>query len=271
MEISKMYCASKKIQDPEQIEKYVDKIADEAVTPQELLDIAANAEKMIDDLCVTVIEYDTNTKLISSDAPIVLWNTFEKNGVGYMCMGLVIFFPICPTKLITIYDGKMYSRNKGKQYIISNDENEVRNLNIIQYLSAEQIVFALKKDDFDFVNEQVIEQRKKEREIAPISALGTKDNKMILEQNRRIYFECDLSFALLSHNVRKIIYPCREAMSRIWSQEWENKLYAREKSLPALVELIPNMQKDVGATRKELKRGCHLMTNFVKQYWRNSN
>ena len=140
MEISKMYCASKKIQDPEQIEKYVDKIADEAVTPQELLDIAANAEKMIDDLCVTVIEYDTNTKLISSDAPIVLWNTFEKNGVGYMCMGLVIFFPICPTKLITIYDGKMYSRNKGKQYIISNDENEVRNLNIIQYLSAEQIV-----------------------------------------------------------------------------------------------------------------------------------
>ena len=271
MEISKMYCASKKIQDPEQIEKYVDKIADEAVTPQELLDIAANAEKMIDDLCVTVIEYDTNTKLISSDAPIVLWNTFEKNGVGYMCMGLVIFFPICPTKLITIYDGKMYSRNKGKQYIISNDENEVRNLNIIQYLSAEQIVFALKKDDFDFVNEQVIEQRKKEREIAPISALGTKDNKMILEQNRRIYFECDLSFALLSHNVRKIIYPCREAMSRIWSQEWENKLYAREKSLPALVELIPNMQKDVGATHKELKRGCHLMTNFVKQYWRNSN
>lgn len=271
MEISTMYCASKGMQYPEQIEEYVNKIADEAVTPQELLDIAVNAEKMIDDLCVTAIEYDTNAKLISSDAPIILWNTFEKNGLGYMCMGLVIFFPICPTKLVTIYDGKMYGRNKGHQYIVSKDENEVQNLNMIQYLSAEQIVFALKKYDFDFLNEAVIEQRKKEREKSSISTLGTKDNKMIMEQNRRIYSDCDLSFALLSHNIRKIIYLCREAMPRMWSQEWENKLYMKEETIPLLVKEIPNMGKNIRATRKELKRGCHLMTNFAKQYWANDN
>ena len=270
IEIASMYCANKGLQYPKQIEEYVNKIADGAVTPQELLDIAVNAEKMIDDLCVTVIEYDTNAKLISSDAPIILWNTFECNGLGYMCMGLVIFFPISPTKLVTIYDGKMYTRNKDQQYIVSNDEKEVKNLNTIQYMSAEKIVFALKTDDFDFVDDAVIKQRKKEREKSPISALGTKDKKMIIEQNRGIHLECDLSFALLSHNIRKIISPCREAMPRTWMQEWENKLYKREELIPLLAQQMLDMEKGVGATRKELKRGCHLMTNFALQYWTKS-
>lgn len=270
IEIASMYCANKGLQYPKQIEEYVNKIADGAVTPQELLDIAVNAEKMIDDLCVTVIEYDTNAKLISSDAPIILWNTFECHGLGYMCMGLVIFFPISPTKLVTIYDGKMYARNKDQQYIVSNDENEVKNLNTIQYLSAEKIVFALKTDNFDFVDDAIIEQRKKEREKSPISALGTKEQKMIIEQNRGIYLDCDLSFALLSHNIRKINYSCREAMPRTWMQKWENKLYKREELIPLLAQQMPDMEKGVGITRKELKRGCHLMTNFALQYWTKS-
>ena len=271
MEISSMYCDSKGLQYSDQIEEYVNKIAYQAVTPQELLDIAVNAEKMIDDLCVTIIEYDTNAKLISSDAPIILWNTFECHGLGYMCMGLVIFFPISPTKLVTIYDGKMYTRNKGQQYIVSDDENEVHNLNIIQYVNAEKIVLALKTDDFDFVDNTVIEQRKKEREKSPISALGSKDKKMITEQNRGIHLECDLSFALLSHNIHKINYSCREAVPRMWTQEWENKLIMKEEAIPLLAQQMPNMETNIGATRKELKRGCHLMTNFAKQYWSKSN
>jgi len=101
--------------------------------------------------------------------------------------------------------------------------------------------------------------------------LGSKDKKMLTERNRGIHLDCDLSFALLSHNIRKINYSCREAVPRMWTQEWENKLYMREEAIPLLAQQIPNMETNIGATRKELKRGCHLMTNFAKQYWSKNN
>ncbi len=83
------------------------------------------------------------------------------------------------------------------------EEEEIYHLNAYQYISAERIVYGKEKMDLDFVREPLKDERRKNRAVNPVHALGTSDSKLIAMSNKRIIHDCNLSFTYLSHEIRK--------------------------------------------------------------------
>lgn len=154
-----------------------------------------------------------------------------------------------------------------EQYTVVFDENEVIHLNIMQYISAEKIIYAQDKEDLLFINEDVEIERGKNRNQDPVQKLGTDNQEMLIYSNRRVIHECDLSFARLGHAVRKIPYPCREAVSRTYENGWQWKLHQKEEIFPIIMKQVPGMKEDMNMTIKDAKRGCKQMTRFAEIYW----
>lgn len=268
-ELARLYCVHKNIAyDNQQEEKFM-KIAKDGVDPIEILKIALDAEELIEDLELKIICYKTTNKLVSSDVPVILINRFEEHAIGYSCMGLILFFPVGNDKMVVIYDRGMYAAigTEDEQYIVAYDENEIVHLNIMQYISAEKIIYAQDKEDLLFINEDVKTERAKNRSQDPVQKLGTDNHEMLIYSNRRVIHECDLSFARLGHAVRKIPYPCREAVPRIYENGWQKKLYQKEEIFPAIMKQIPGIKEDMNMTIKDAKRGCKQMTRFAEIYW----
>ena len=62
--------------------------------------------------------------------------------------------PISSHTLVVVYDSKMYTQFRGQQYIEIHDDEEVNNLNILQYISAEKILFASRLDELNRFGEK---------------------------------------------------------------------------------------------------------------------
>lgn len=262
-EIAKMYLKRDQISD-EEADNFFEDYAKKMTSPDKSLDMVAAHEDIVEDLDVIIIECKTKSKLISSDAPIICINAFEPHAVGLGCMGLIMFFPACENKLVVIYDGKMYTANKKITTIL--DEEEIYHLNAYQYISAERIVFAKEKRDLEFVGESLKEERRKNRAIKPVQSLGAAESKLIAMSNKKIIRDCNLSFAHLSHEIRKIPQVCREGVQRKWERGWQDKLRNKATILPQIMKIHP--ETNSGLTIKEVKRGCRLMANYAEKYWR---
>lgn len=234
-------------------------------SPEKSLEMVASIEELIDDLEVIVLDCISEVKLISSDAPVICINPFEPHGVGFGCIGLIIFFPVSDSKLVVIYDGKMYKANRNISVV--SDKQEIYNLNVYQYISAERIIYGKNKEDLEFVSDDLKDERMGNKAIKPVHSLGPLESKMIVMSNERIMYKADLSFAHLSHDIRKIPLTCREAVPRKWEQGWQDKLKHKESIMPQLIKLRVIDQGDIGITAKQVKRGCRLMTNYAEKYW----
>lgn len=250
----------------EEFGDFLEQKAKEMTSPEKTLEMVASIEELIEDLEVIVIDCISEAKLISSDAPVICINPFEPHGVGFGCMGLIIFFPVSDSKLVVIYDKKMYKSNSNI-FVIS-DKQEIYNLNAYQYISAERIIFGKSKEDLEFVSDDLMDERVKNKEIKPVHSLGSLESKMIVMSNERIMYRGDLIFAHLSHEVRKIPLTCREAVPRKWEQGWQDKLKHKESIMPQLIKLRTINKDEIGMTAKEIKRGCRLMTNYAEKYWK---
>ena len=264
-EVAKVYLRKEEISD-EESESFFEEYAKKMTSPEKALEMTASFESVIADLKVIVIECKTKTKLISSDAPVICINPFEPHAIGFGCMGFLMFFPACDSKLVVIYDGKMYKANKNITAIL--EEEEIYHLNAYQYISAERIVYGKEKKDLDFVRESLKEERRKNRAVKPVQALGSLDSKLIAMSNKRIIHDCNLSFTYLSHEIRKIPLVCREAVPRIWEKGWQDKLRNKEIILPQIMRSHREEKEKPGLSIKEIKRGCRLMSNYAEKYWR---
>lgn len=250
----------------EEFGDFLEQKAKEMTSPEKSLEMVESLEEVIDDLEVMVIDCISESKLVSSDAPVICINPFEPHGVGFGCMGLIIFFPASDSKLVVIYDGKMYKLNSNISVI--SDEQEIYNLNAYQYISAERIIYGKRKSDLEFVSDNLRDERTKNKEIKPVQSLGPLESKMIMMYNERIRYRGDLSFGHLSHEIRKIPLTCREAVPRKWEQGWQDKLKHKECIMPQLINLQAINKDEIGMTAKEIKRGCRLMSNYAEKYWR---
>lgn len=155
--------------------------------PANLLDMTNTLFPLVNDLAVKVINYQCDEKLISSDNPILVSNRIYRS-VGFANAGLILVFPISPEHLVVIYDKNIYKNTVN--YSISNNKNEVRQLNKLQVINANNNVFGL--DEYFFKNTNImlnstINQRKTHWEsILNINTLGTKSQKLSLFENRRL-------------------------------------------------------------------------------------
>lgn len=267
IECGKMLYANKGWVFDEEAEKICKDRASSEITPAENLEEAMNVSKYLDDLDVVVINYNTSSELISSDVPVIAINPFHQLTIGYACMGIILFFPVSRHQLVVIYDGKMYSRFRNKQFMDIEDETEVYHLNAFQYVSAETILFSYRADELCGFSDSVKEARDKCRNKEPISILGPEQNKIIFSGMRLTLYDCELSFGQLSHQYRRIPFTCREAIPRQWDEGWERKLNIKEQVIMTIMREKPEIMADSGFTKKDLKLGYRRMASVAKNYW----
>ncbi|MGL5717988.1 MAG: DUF4238 domain-containing protein [Paraclostridium sp.] len=106
----------------------------------DLIDICEGAIESIDDLNISLIKFNTEEKLITSDMPIIMINPFSPSQVGIAMIGIIILFPVSPDKLVMIYDSKIYT--ECNSFMTISNEKDVINLNKYQMISAEERILS---------------------------------------------------------------------------------------------------------------------------------
>lgn len=239
-------------------------------TPAENIAIVDRLIPLIDDLGVLIITYDTNSELISSDTPVIAINPFYPPSIGYACMGLILLFPISRNKLIVLFDSKMYPRFRNSLYIDSQDEDEVHNVNVLQLISAEKILFSHSGIEFSKFTDTEWKARKANRKEDTISTLGPEGNKILVSSMRKAIYDCSLSFGQICHRFKRIPFVCKEAPPRLWDDKWGNKLSIKADILSEVFKMSPELLSKHGITSKELRRGCKRMASATMAYWNQS-
>jgi len=118
--------------------------------------------------------------------------------IGYGCVGLVILYSISPTDLVVIYDSKMYKSNPLGQYYVSCNEEDVIELNSLQYVSAEKVLLG-DSSSFPTLHDELVEARSNSRNRKTVTKLGTDDNQLLIMGMRQTYYRCKLSFTHINH------------------------------------------------------------------------
>lgn len=268
IECSKCICADKGWKyEADVIEELCEQRANESITPAETLQFAEQYLDSIKDLSVVIIEYKTKRELFSSDVPVISINPFHQQTIGYGSMGLIMLFPISPHHLVVIYDEKMYPRFKGKLYVELSNEKEVLNLNILQLISAEKILFGKEPNVFSSLNAQHWNERERNRISKAVHALGSNTQKMIGMSLRKTIYDCEFSFGKIHPSFLSIPYPCKEAVPRMWEKEWEDKLNMKANMMSQIAAFHPDMLKNLGLTKKEFRHGFESMAKAAKKYW----
>ena len=126
------------------------------------------------DVDYRLLNNESKTDFITSDAPVVLYNQFlpdRKYGTntGLKMRGLEIFFPIDSKKSILFFDPTSYSIGEevGKTMSVRN-ESDINEINKLQICSAEKKIY-FKEDDLNIekIHEKAIQYRRKLGSTAP--------------------------------------------------------------------------------------------------------
>lgn len=268
IEYFKSICADKGWKyDANVIEKLCEERANESISPAEILQFSEQYVSSIKDLSTVIIEYKTQSKLFSSDVPVISINPFHKYTIGYGCMGLIMLFPISSHQIVVFYDENMYPRFKGKTYVELTNESEVLNLNVLQLISAEKILFGKDESVFYPINAKHWIWRERNRNSKAVHTLGSSTQKIIGTSLRKTIFDCTFSFGKIHPDFVGIPFPCKEAVPRIWEKQWEEKLNIKSETMPQIVAHQPDILRTFGLTKKELRLGLEKMVRATKNYW----
>lgn len=131
------------------------------------------------DLEFKLIVNNTKIPFITSDYPIIRYNQFFERRkkvsgtTGFGCKGLEIFFPISAKNMILFYDHWAYKiGHKKKDPIIIKEENDIIQLNVLQFLNCDKTVFYNQE-----ITMEVIEN------INRISKKFEKPNQVVLNEH----------------------------------------------------------------------------------------
>jgi hypothetical protein len=222
-------------------------------------DRLAEQEKIVTDLKISVIKFNTISKLITSDFPLIVLNAFCMGNGGLGIAGVFIIIPISTDKIIVIYDNKMYKNLP--LYSTNTNQEDVLTLNKIQILNAEDRIIANCNGDLlQNISNEILSERieflKKEK--------VTKAKGLNNINFSRIPYKFSLSFCDLIKTARNIPADCREPMSRIYKEEFWKKLIFSAYILPDLLKKNDDFPKSL---LKERKEGYKKMLHYMEHYW----
>lgn len=139
-------------------------------------------EKAVDycmDLNVKLLSNRSNVPFITCDNPLIKYNQYLERhkffggSTGYGSKGLQLFIPISPFHTLVFYDSSIYKIGNKKEYTVQiNSEIDVHQLNLLQCLNANEIIFYN-----HFINDIYIESLLKESLKYP------RPNKVKVEEN----------------------------------------------------------------------------------------
>lgn len=236
------------------------------IIPQQALEITANLLDNIEDLELLIIQYNNKIQnLISSDNPVVFYNPFYKRAVGLMNAGLIILLPISSSKLIVIFDSKMYQRYKNNKIVKLTNENEVKMLNIFQLIVAKEIVYFQNKSQAQFI-EIYYKKNKNKRELfeelGKPQAMGTDTNKMISYPQPFIPIDYNFSFGKVHSKGIGFIENEIDWFPRKRDEVYEDRM----RTKPQIFKNLPPLK---GKFSKKNIKNIERFNRFVYDYWNN--
>lgn len=113
-----------------------------------------------------IIENSGGRKFITSDNPVIRYNSFYKiknymGGIGYISRGLQLFFPLSPKHCLLLYDEHAYDIPEVENNIlILRRARDVDQLNELIYLNAYNNIFFHHTTKIDYVNELYYKNRR---------------------------------------------------------------------------------------------------------------
>ena len=251
------------------IEDFANRKAEELASPVEIINMTRDIKPYMDDLDVGVIKYNTRAKLIASDTPVIMKNPIYKfRGDGIGAIGIVLFFPISPDRLVYIFDSLAYKQpGLIDGIIVSNDDHEVRVLNTYQYISAENIVFSNSTDHFYDVLPDYKEAREITKNQDSISVLGTETEKLVAMSERSIWYNEELSFCKEPREFRRIPKECKGPYPRFSNAKTEQSLLVKQQGINIMSGILKEKGFFGNLSKKEYMRGNREYIRQVQIYW----
>lgn len=234
----------------------------------DMINSCENLIEIIDDLNISLIKFNTEKKLITSDMPIIMINPFSPNQVGIAMVGIIILFPVAPDKLVMICDGKVYTNCKNFMTICN--EDDVINLNKYQMISAEERILAREIEDLEIIgkDKNLILKREENEENRKLENAFDNNGKLLCLKTRKINYDFELSFCKLPIYLRKISKDHRESFNRKYNYDSRLAILVRIYKIPELVDKNPHT-KDVDA--KKMKKAYLELLKFMDVYWDTPN
>lgn len=236
------------------------------IIPQQALEITENLLNNIEDLELLIIQYNNKIhNLISSDNPVVFYNPFYKRAVGLMNAGLIILLPISSSKLIVIFDSKMYQRYKNNKIIKLTNENEVKMLNIFQLIVAKEIVYFQNKSQAQSI--EIYYKKNKDKrelfeELGEPQSMGTDTNKMIAYPQAFIPIDYNFSFGKVHSKGIGFIENEIDWFPRKRDEVYEDRM----RTKPQIFKNLPPLK---GKFSKKNIKNIERFNRFVYDYWNN--
>lgn len=174
---------------------------------QEMVNMVEDQKPLLQFLHVKVLRNVSSVPFITSDNPVIMYNQMMEMhrspvAAAWANMGLQVFLPISPEYMLMAYDQFKYT--VGKKHSVATPikvyENDVRQLNALQYIEADQHLYfdnSFAKSEFQFLHSKYASYRQ-ETQAPKSMRLGS--FHMVLTPNPRI--KLDITCSKLSMNAR---------------------------------------------------------------------
>lgn len=234
--------------------------------PATLLDMLKSLLPLIKDLEVKIIKYDCEETLLSSDNPVLMTNRLYPS-VGFAIAGLMYIFPISGSTLVVVYDHKIY-QNK-ESFVISTNRKEIRELNKLQLINANQIVFGLDAYSFNSIDRLSSLVRDKRtshlKNVLGTNKLGSNTQKLIVLPNYglKINVLSFNKFTKLGHNMNRLGIKSTDWFPRKLElfPEYKDRIKMR-LNLNKVFNSVPDLKRfelDIAKIKK--------FNSLMKEYW----
>ena len=209
------------------------------------------------DLGYKLLVNKTGVEFITSDSPVVMYNqllSFRKMGsnTGLSCKGLLIFFPVSPSKLIIMYDDNVYRvGGETKSVIEVTSEKDIYDLNALQACSCyENIYFMNPNQNVAALHRKVrpfLREHKSNIKVFPGPSEGNRRSEYIMNYREDIRYSMNLSFLRLRKSAK----------------EWRSS-FQKLRRQPAAILRNKAFHDDVEEFVESVKNGAHRADEFVK-------
>ncbi len=235
------------------------------MTPNALLDIFEKIVDTIEDLSFTHLQFQTKEKLISSDNPIIMLNTFTNN-VGFGNIGLIIMFPISPNDLIIFYDDKIYCKLRNHQNIKIKNEYVTKKINKMVFCNSNNLVYSpvdFKKYLFD---DELFNWWKKNQDIKCVSTASTKNDAIVAVHYPNLQYTNDLYLFDIESKFDAVNNDFRTPVPRKFDVGFKEKLKREMTDIP---KILSRSKDDIidDAYIYNYEKGHKKYYELMMEYW----
>lgn len=248
------------ITDEDAIKNLIENKVQNGITSAGGLSIAKEAVATIHDLKMKVVTNKTETRLITSDVPIIIINPVNSNCAGLLSAGEVIFFPISPWKMIFFYDSKLFDELPDRIF----DENIIDIFNKYQYISANERILAKEIKDINRIinREELNTTRELFQNTQKTTTMDSDSETIFATKSRSIPYYYNIPILPLPKQLRKIPIEFREAFTREYSYDARLAILCRIYRTPDFIS-----DKELKEHWKKQQAYSKALLNYFDYYW----